>query len=82
MDPETGRYTVRGLTFCRFAGNDKRKVYVDANSNLAHQGGKIYRGDFGGSLLRDVRYAVTAPAGMRYVMNGLENLRPNRPGPV
>ena len=39
-------------------------------------------GDFGASLLRDVRYAVTAPVGMRYVMSGLENLHANPPGPV
>lgn len=82
VDPETGRYLSEDYTFCRRWEAMGGKVYVDANSNLAHQGGKIYRGDFGGSLLRDVRYAVTAPVGMRYVLNGLDNLRPNPPGPV
>ena len=38
--------------------------------------------ELGASLIRDVRYAVTAPAGMRYVVTGIENVRPNPPGPV
>ena len=46
------------------------------------EGGKIYRGDFANSMVRDVRYAVSAPAGLRYVVTGTENLRPNPPGPV
>jgi hypothetical protein len=82
VDPESGRYLSEDYTFCRRWEAMGGKVYVDANSNLAHQGGKIYRGDFGASLLRNLPYAVTAPAGLRYVVDGLENLRPNPPGPV
>ena len=37
---------------------------------------------FAASMMRDIRYAVAAPAGMRYVVTGTENLRPNPPGPV
>jgi hypothetical protein len=79
VDPETGRYLSEDYTFCRRWEAMGGKVYVDANSNLAHQGSKIYRGDFGGSLLRDVRFAVTAPLGMGYVLNGLGYLTPNPP---
>ncbi|MEI7714108.1 MAG: hypothetical protein WCI94_21920 [Rhodospirillales bacterium] len=82
MDPESNRYLSEDYTFCRRWEQMGGKIHVDANSNLAHMGGKIYRGDFAGSLKRDVRYAVTAPVGMRYVINGLENLMPNPPGPV
>jgi hypothetical protein len=79
VDPETGRYLSEDYTFCRRWEAMGGKVYVDANSNLAHQGGKIYRGDVAGSLSRDVRYAVTAPVGMCYVVNGLGFLKPNPP---
>jgi hypothetical protein len=82
VDPESKRYLSEDYTFCRRWEAMGGTVHVDANSDLAHQGGKIYRGDFGGSLLRDVRYAVTAPVGMRYAISGMEHLRPNPPGPV
>ena len=82
VDPETRRYLSEDYGFCRLWEKLGGKIYVDANSNLAHMGGKIYRGDFGASLRRDVRYAVTAPAGMTYKVTGLENLNPNPPGPV
>lgn len=82
IDPESGRYLSEDYGFCRLWERLGGKIYVDANSNLSHQGGKIYRGDFAGSLVRDVRYAVTAPKGLRYVVTGTEHLRPNLPGPV
>jgi hypothetical protein len=82
VDPDTSRYLSEDYTFCRRWEALGGTIYLDANSNLAHQGGKIYRGDFSASLRRDVRYAVTAPVGMRYVISGLENLNPNPPGPV
>jgi len=82
VDPESGRYLSEDYTFCRRWQALGGTIYLDANSNLAHQGGKIYRGDFGASLRRDVRNAVGAPSGLRYVLNGLEHLNPNPPGPV
>jgi len=82
VDPTSGRYLSEDYGFCRLWEKLGGSIYVDANSNLSHQGGKIYRGDFAASLTRDVRYAVTAPKGLRYVVTGLENLRPNPPGPV
>lgn len=82
VDPESNRYLSEDYGFCRLWERLGGTIYVDANSNLSHQGGKIYRGDFANSIQRDVRYAVTAPAGMRYVITGQENLKPNLPGPV
>jgi hypothetical protein len=82
VDPESLRYLSEDYTFCRRWESLGGRIFVDANSNLAHQGGKIYRGDFGASLKRDVRFAVTAPVGLRYVVSGLEFLQPNPPGPV
>jgi hypothetical protein len=82
VDPVSGRYLSEDYGFCRLWEKLGGKIHVDANSNLSHQGGKIYRGDFAGSLVRDVRHAVAAPAGLRYVVTGTEHLRPNPPGPV
>jgi hypothetical protein len=36
MDAETGRYLSEDCTFCRRWETMGGKVYVDANSNLAH----------------------------------------------
>jgi hypothetical protein len=82
VDPESLRYLSEDYTFCRRWEQMGGTIYVDANSNLAHQGGKIFRGDFGASLKRDVRHAVCAPAGMRYVVTGMEHLHANPPGPI
>ena len=39
------------------------EVYVDVQSNLTHQGAKIYRGAFADSLQTNIAQAVFAPAG-------------------
>ncbi len=82
VDPESGRYLSEDYGFCRLWERIGGEIFVDANSNLSHQGGKIYRGNFAASLVKDVRYAVTAPKGLHYVVTGLENLNPNPPGLV
>ena len=80
VDPETGRYLSEDYGFCRLWEKLGGEIYVDANSNLSHQGGKIFRGDFAASMMRDVRHAVTGPAGLRYNITGMENLKSNPPG--
>jgi len=82
MDPASGRYLSEDYGFCRLWERLGGEIYVDANSNLSHQGGKIYRGNFAESLVRDVRFAVTAPKGLQYVVTGMENLKPNPPGVI
>ena len=82
LDPESNRYLSEDYTFCRRWEKMGGKIYVDANSNLAHMGGKIYRGDFAASLTRNAPWAVTAPAGKEYQVSGLEHLKSNPPGPV
>ncbi|MEO6758241.1 MAG: hypothetical protein ABIO24_02225 [Saprospiraceae bacterium] len=82
MDHESGRYLSEDYGFCRLWERLGGEVFVDANSNLSHQGGKIYRGNFAESLVRDVRFAVTAPKGLHYSVTGMENLKPNPPGVI
>jgi hypothetical protein len=52
-------------------------MYVDANSNLTHAGGRLYTGDFGATLRHALPVAVGAPKGQRIHIAGLDNLKPN-----
>lgn len=81
VDPETRRYLSEDYGFCRLWEALGESIYVDANSNLTHQGAKLYRGDFANSLLTALPHAVGAPAGLRMSLDGAEFLAPNAPPP-
>jgi hypothetical protein len=55
---------------------DKAWIFVDANSNLSHQGERLYTGDFAATLRHALPSAVGAPEGQRMTIKGLENLKP------
>ena len=63
VDPESKRYLSEDYTFCRLWQQIGGEVYVDVQSNLTHQGAKIYRGAFADSLQTNIAQAVFAPAG-------------------
>ena len=52
-------------------------MYIDCNSNLSHQGSKLYRGDFADSLTHALSYAVNGTEGSPMRLSGLEYLRSN-----
>ncbi|MFM9921711.1 hypothetical protein VLK31_01860 [Variovorax sp. H27-G14] len=79
VDPETRRYLSEDYGFCRLWSGLGESVYIDANSNLTHQGAKLYRGDFASSLLTSLPHAVGGPVGATMVLSGKEHLRPNVP---
>jgi len=79
VDPQTRRYLSEDYGFCRLWSGLGESVYIDANSNLTHQGAKTYRGDFAGSLLTSLSHAVGGPAGAAMVLTGQEYLRSNAP---
>lgn len=81
VDPVTRRYLSEDYGFCRLWSGLGESIYIDANSNLSHQGAKLYRGDFANSLLTALPYAVGGPAGAAMVLTGRENLKPNAPPP-
>jgi hypothetical protein len=68
VDPESGR---------RLWEKIGGEMYVDANSNLTHAGGRLYTGDFGATLRHALPVAVGAPKGQRIRVTGLDNLKPN-----
>ncbi|MGF6351857.1 hypothetical protein [Variovorax sp. W2I14] len=80
VDPETRRYLSEDYGFCRLWSGLGESIYIDANSNLSHQGAKMYRGDFASSLLTSLPHAVGGPVGATMVLKGHEYLQPNLPG--
>lgn len=79
VDPVTRRYLSEDYGFCRLWSGLGESIYVDANSNLSHQGSKLYKGDFANSLLTSMPYAVGAPKGTRMQLTGSEYLASNAP---
>jgi hypothetical protein len=79
VDPQTRRYLSEDYGFCRLWSGLGESIYIDANSNLTHQGAKLYRGDFASSLLTSLPHAVGGPAGANMVLSGQEHLQPNLP---
>jgi hypothetical protein len=58
VDPESRRYLSEDYGFCRIWEKIGGKVYVDANSNLSHQGERLYTGDFAMTLKTALPSAV------------------------
>lgn len=77
VDPVTRRYLSEDFGFCRLWSALGESIYIDANSNLTHQGSKTYRGDFATSLQTFLPNAVGAPAGAMLQLHGAEYLKPN-----
>lgn len=80
VDPETRRYLSEDYGFCRLWSGLGESIYIDANSNLTHQGAKMYRGDFANSLVTALPHAVGGPVGAEMMLKGREYLKPNVPG--
>jgi hypothetical protein len=75
VDPESQRYLSEDYGFCRLWEQIGGEVYVDATSNLTHQGERLYTGDFATTLKTALPAAVGAPEGQRMNIRGLENLK-------
>lgn len=79
VDPQTRRYLSEDYGFCRLWSGLGESVYIDANSNLTHQGAKLYGGDFANSLVTSLPHAVGGPVGAAMVLKGEEYLQSNVP---
>ncbi|WP_219210202.1 hypothetical protein [Variovorax boronicumulans] len=81
VDPKTRRYLSEDYGFCRLWSGLGESIHVDANSNLSHQGAKLYRGNLADSLVTSLPHAVGGPPGAAMVLRGQEHLAPNLPPP-
>jgi len=76
VDPVSQRYLSEDYGFCRLWTGLGESVYVDARSDLTHQGSKLYRGNFAQTLLHALPNAVGASTGKRLILTGREYLQP------
>ena len=77
VDPESRRYLSEDYAFCRLLQNLGIDIYVDANSNLTHQGETTYTGNFGRTLTSAPAHAIGATKGKRMNVVGSGHLKPN-----
>ena len=80
VDPQTKRYLSEDYTFCHLWRQIGGEIYVDAQSNLTHQGAKIYRGDFAQSLQTNLAQTIFAPKGTPLELEISAPLQSNLPG--
>lgn len=81
VDPVSRRYLSEDYAFCRLWQQIGGKIHVDVQSNLTHQGAKVYGGSFADSLQTDLARAVFAPEGTPMKLETAGMLRANERGP-
>ncbi|MDO5638516.1 MAG: hypothetical protein Q4G28_01445 [Neisseria sp.] len=81
VDPESRRYLSEDYGFCKLWRDIGGKIHADGQSNLSHQGAKLYRGSFADSLAYSLQNAVGAPDGRILKISGMQHLQPNERGP-
>lgn len=69
VDPESKRYLSEDYFFCRLWRQLGGEIAVDVQSNLTHQGAKLYGGSFAKSLTTNLAQAVKAPIGKKMTLN-------------
>lgn len=74
IHPVSQRYLSEDYGFCYLWQQIGGKIYVDAKSNLSHQGSKLYQGNFAQSLAANLSNAVHAPLGAKMSITGLQHL--------
>ena len=75
VDPESKRYLSEDYGFCYLWRQLGGKVYIDCNSNLTHQGIKLYTGNFANSLRNNLPTTIGAPLGAEMFLSGIEHLK-------
>ncbi|TNH22348.1 hypothetical protein [Testudinibacter sp. TR-2022] len=74
VEPESRRYLSEDYGFCYLWRQMGGKIYIDCQSNLSHQGIKLYTGNFAHSLKHNLCNAIGAPVGAEMRLNGMEYL--------
>lgn len=74
VHPESKRYLSEDYGFCYLWEKMGGKIYVDARSNLSHQGSKLYTSNFAKSIKVNLANAIHGQDGLAIKIKGLENL--------
>ena len=82
VHPLTRRYLSEDYGFCKLWADMGGTIHVDAQSNLSHQGQKLYRGDYAAALLSNPSAAVGAPKGGKIYVHTAAELCSNPSGPM
>ena len=77
IDPDNQHYLSEDLAFCQLWRQHGGEIYLDAYSNLNHQGIKLFTGNFSQSLINDPAKAVQCPPNQPIVLSGVEHLMPH-----
>ncbi|QEY24226.1 hypothetical protein [Neisseria animalis] len=77
VDPDSKRYLSEDYYFCRLWRALGGTVNVDVQSNLTHQGTKVYAGSFARSLQDNLPRAVKSAAGQKMKLSCAAPLREN-----
>ncbi|MDO4641085.1 MAG: hypothetical protein Q4A84_05205 [Neisseria sp.] len=80
VDPQSRRYLSEDYGFCHLWQRIGGKIFIDTQSNLTHQGAKVYRGPFARSLKTNLPMAVSAPEGRKMRLEHDAPLAMNPPG--
>lgn len=81
VDPKSQRYLSEDYAFCRLWQKIGGKIHVDVQSNLTHQGTKVYTGSFADSLQANIAHAVFAPKGTPMTLEIEGSIKANERGP-
>lgn len=74
VHPVSKRYLSEDYGFCYLWEKMGGKIYIDAKSNLTHQGSKLYTGNFAESIQVNLANAIGAKKGLQMNITGLEYL--------
>ncbi|PJG85424.1 hypothetical protein [Conservatibacter flavescens] len=77
VDPDSKRYLSEDYFFCRLWRKLGGNVAVDVQSNLSHQGTKVYTGSFVESLRTNLAQTVNAPTGTMMRLDLSDNIQEN-----
>ena len=78
VDPDSQRYLSEDYFFCRLWRQLGGNVAVDVQSNLTHQGTKVYAGSFLKALQTNFANAINAPTGKKMRLTLPEGLQENQ----
>lgn len=82
VEPQSRRYLSEDYAFCRLWQQIGGTIFVDVQSNLTHQGAKLYAGSFADSLAADIARAVSAPKGTPMTLETDGEIQANPRGPA